>query len=112
MCYREENKLIENKLFQNLINEINKISLMYPNEEIDIDIDYVDPYGYDECNELFYLLLKKCIMIYVKKNKPDEFKYRYYQQNNNKFEKEYDFNSYIEALNHVSLHNNFIKSKL
>jgi hypothetical protein len=119
MCYKEENKLFQHKLFQhklfeNLINEINKISLMYPNEEIDIDIDYIDPYGYDDYTELFYILLKKSIMIYVKKNKPDEFKYRYYQHHSNQQGEDVEFNSYIEALNYASFHNNnnVIKSKL
>ena len=120
MCYREENnffqnKLFENKLFENLINEINKISLMYPSEEIDIDIEYIDPYGYDECAELFYILLKKSIMIYVKKNNPDKIKYRYYQHESHKPGEDCEFNSYKEALNHASFHknkNNFIKSKL
>ena len=123
MCYREENNFFKNnfeknKLFENLINEINKISLMYPNEEIDIDIDYIDPYGYDECNELFYILLKKSIMIYIKKNNPDKIKYRYYQHQPHKPGEEYEFDSYIDALRHVSFYknnnnnNNFIKSKL
>jgi len=108
MCYREENKL-----FENLINEINKISLMYPNEEIEIDIDYIDPYGYDECAELFYILLKKSIMIYVKKNKPNEIKYRYYQDQPKQQGEECEFNSYIEAITHASFYSNkFIKSKL
>jgi hypothetical protein len=115
MCYKEENKIFQNKLFEKLINEINKISLMYPNEEIDIDIDtdYIDPYGYDECNEFFYILLKKSIMIYVKKNNPDEIKYRYYQDHSHQPGQECEFNSYKEAIHHVSFYNsnnNFIKS--
>ena len=119
MCYREENIFFQNKLFEKLINEINKISLMYPNEEIDIDIDYIDPYGYDECNELFYILLKKSIMIYIKKNNPDKIKYRYYQHQSHKPGEEYEFDSYIDALRHASFYknnnnnnNNLIKSKL
>jgi hypothetical protein len=118
MCYREENKFFQNKLFEKLINEINKISLMYPNEEIDIDIDYIDPYGYDECAELFYILLKKSIMIYVKKNNPDEIKYRYYQHHSHEPVQDCEFNSYKEELTHASFYNNnininnFIKSKL
>lgn len=96
MCYRKENKL-----FKKLKKEINKLSLIYPEAEIDIDINYngpyrynVDPYGYDEYAKFFYILLKNSISIYVTKNKPNEIKYMYHSQSGG----EYIFNSYSEAL--------------
>ena len=50
MCYRKENFL-----FKKLKTEINKLSLIYPEAEIDIDIN---PYGYNEYSTFFYILLK------------------------------------------------------
>ena len=92
MCYRKENTL-----FKKLKKEINKLSLIYPEAEIDKIDPYKyngDPYGYDECAKFFYILLKNNISIYVTKNKPNEIKYMYHSQTG----EEHIFNSYSEAL--------------
>jgi len=90
MCYRKENFL-----FQKLKSEINKLSLIYPEAEIDIDIN---PYGYNEYSTFFYILLKKSIGIYIDKKNPEEIKYIYYSDTG----KEHIFNCYSKALDCVA----------
>jgi len=87
MCYKKENNF-----FQILKNEVNRLSLIYP--EAEIDIDCIDPYGYNEYANFFYILLKKSIGIYVEKTNPEEIKYIYYSRNG----EEHIFNSYSKAL--------------
>ena len=87
MCYRKENIF-----FQILKNVVNKLSLIYP--EAEIDIEYIDPYGYNEYANFFYILLKKSIGIYVEKKNPEEIKYIYYSKKG----EEHIFNCYGKAL--------------
>lgn len=109
----------KNKLFQKIIEELNKISLTF--KDVEIDVDYIDPYGYDECSRFFYVILKNSISINIYINNPDKFKYKYHSICG----KEWEFNSYRDALEfsllkkiiyqeiiYQEINNNLIKSKL